>query len=228
MIRYARSGFRKGRGFPVAFGQPANHLDCQRFSGQELSSRECRSSRRIHGAFGFPIVVGKEVLAVIDFFSPEVREPDEELLKLVTGIGAQIGQFTERRKAERRSSELFKRERAARAEAEKANRLKDEFLATLSHELRTPLNAVIGWSRMLGSGGWTVKFQTCARSDREKRLAQKQIIEDILDVSRVITGKLQLNLSHVDLVTVVAPHSMLCARRWKRRRSQLKPLLTRV
>ena len=54
--------------------------------------------------------------------------------------------------AEEQRTELLRREQSARADAEKANRLKDEFLATLSHELRTPLNAVIGWSRMLGSG----------------------------------------------------------------------------
>jgi PAS domain S-box-containing protein len=158
----------------------------------------------LHGAFGFPILLGKEVWGVIEFFSPDIREPDEELLRMVAGIGGQIGQFTERRRAEKESAELFKRERAARADAEKANRLKDEFLATLSHELRTPLNAVIGWSRMLGSGRLDRESSTHALEVIERNAwAQKQIIEDILDVSRVITGKLQLNLGPVDLITVV-------------------------
>jgi len=158
----------------------------------------------LHGAFGFPILLGKEVWGVFEFFSPDIREPDEELLRMVAGIGGQIGQFTERRRAEKESAELFKRERAARADAEKANRLKDEFLATLSHELRTPLNAVIGWSRMLGSGRLDRESSTHALEVIERNAwAQKQIIEDILDVSRVITGKLQLNLGPVDLITVV-------------------------
>ncbi len=112
--------------------------------------------------------------------------------------------ITERKRAEEAANELYKRERAARAEAEKANRLKDEFLATLSHELRTPLNAVIGWSRMLGSGRLDQEDAKHALEVIERNAwAQKQIIEDILDVSRVITGKLQLNLGPVDLVAVV-------------------------
>lgn len=158
----------------------------------------------LRGAFAFPVLVGGEVWGVIEFFSSEIREPDDELLKLAAGIGGQIGQFTERRRAEEERAEMFKRERAARADAEKANRLKDEFLATLSHELRTPLNAVIGWSRMLGSGRLDRESSDHALEVIERNAwAQKQIIEDILDVSRVITGKLQLNLAAVDLVTVV-------------------------
>jgi PAS domain S-box-containing protein len=111
---------------------------------------------------------------------------------------------TQRKRTEEESNELIQRERAARAEAEKANRLKDEFLATLSHELRTPLNAVIGWSRMLGSGRLDREDAQHALEVIERNAwAQKQIIEDILDVSRVITGKLQLNLGAVDLVAIV-------------------------
>ncbi|MGI9065409.1 MAG: PAS domain S-box protein [Pyrinomonadaceae bacterium] len=158
----------------------------------------------LHGAFGFPILLGGDVWGVIEFFSSEIREPDDELLRLAAGIGGQIGQFNERRRAEEERAELFKRERAARADSEKANRLKDEFLATLSHELRTPLNAVIGWSRMLGSGRLDRDSSQHALQVIERNAwAQKQIIEDILDVSRVITGKLQLNLGPLDLITVV-------------------------
>ncbi|MDQ3665701.1 MAG: PAS domain S-box protein [Acidobacteriota bacterium] len=158
----------------------------------------------IVSAFGFPILLGDEVLGVLDFFSREHREPDDELLQLAASIGGQIGQFTKRKRAEDERAELLGRERAARADAEKANRLKDEFLATLSHELRTPLNAVIGWSRMLSSGRLDEDSTTHALEVIERNAwSQKQIIEDILDVSRVITGKLQLNLAPVDLVAVV-------------------------
>ncbi len=158
----------------------------------------------LRGAFAFPIMLGAEVWGVMEFFSPEIREPDQELLQLVAGIGGQIGQFAQRKRAEDDRAELFRSERAARAEAERANRLKDEFLATLSHELRTPLNAVIGWARMLSSGRLDRESAKHAMEVIERNAwAQKQIIEDILDVSRVITGKLQLNLSTVDLVNVV-------------------------
>jgi PAS domain S-box-containing protein len=109
-----------------------------------------------------------------------------------------------RKKTEEKMAQLLVRERAARADAEKANRLKDEFLATLSHELRTPLNAVIGWARILKAGRLDNESSLHAIEVIERNAwAQKQIIEDILDVSRVITGKLQLHLGPVDLIAVV-------------------------
>ncbi|HTG14763.1 MAG TPA: ATP-binding protein, partial [Blastocatellia bacterium] len=99
---------------------------------------------------------------------------------------------------------LLTRERMARAEAESANRFKDEFLATVSHELRTPLNAIIGWSHLLRNGA--IDGATAARGvetiERNAR-AQAQLIEDILDVSRVITGKLRLNIGSVDVASVI-------------------------
>jgi signal transduction histidine kinase/ActR/RegA family two-component response regulator len=102
------------------------------------------------------------------------------------------------------SEELLSREQIARADAENANRMKDEFLATVSHELRTPLNAIIGWSHMLRSG--RLDQPTFARAletiDRNAK-AQAQLIEDILDVSRVITGKLRLNMASVDVAAII-------------------------
>jgi signal transduction histidine kinase/CheY-like chemotaxis protein len=158
----------------------------------------------LRGGFGFPILLGQEVLGVLEFFSREIREPDEELFKMMMSLGGQIGQFTKRRRAEEERADLLERERTARTDAEKANRLKDEFLATVSHELRTPLNAVIGWSRMLRSGRLDPESAHHALEVIERNAcAQKQIIEDILDVSRVITGKLQLTLGPVDLVAIV-------------------------
>lgn len=158
----------------------------------------------LHGGFGFPILLDKEVIGVLEFFSHEIKDPDDELLRMVSSVGGQIGQFTKRQRAEEERADFLERERSARTDAERANRLKDEFLATVSHELRTPLNAVIGWSRMLRSGRLDADSAVHALEVIERNAwAQKQIIEDILDVSRVITGKLQLTLGPVDLVAVV-------------------------
>lgn len=158
----------------------------------------------LHAGFGLPILMDKEVLGVLEFFSREIKDPDEELLRMMNSIGGQIGQFTKRKRAEEERADFLQRERSARTEAERANRLKDEFLATVSHELRTPLNAVIGWSRMLRSGRLDAESASHALEVIERNAwAQKQIIEDILDVSRVITGKLQLTLGPVDLVATI-------------------------
>lgn len=196
---------KKGVGLPGRIWELGKPVWINNVSADDNFPRASVAIREgLRGAFGFPIMLGSEVWGVIEFFSPEIREPDEELLRLAAGIGGQIGQFTQRKRAEDDRADLFRRERAARAEAEEANRLKDEFLAALSHELRTPLNAVIGWSRMLGSGRLDREGAKHALAVVERNAwAQKKIIEDILDVSRVITGKLQLNLSPVDLVSVI-------------------------
>jgi PAS domain S-box-containing protein len=92
----------------------------------------------------------------------------------------------------------------AREEAEAANRLKDEFLATLSHELRTPLTAVLGWARMLRGGELDESAAHRALEIIERNAeAQQQLIEDVLDVSRIVTGKLRLDLRPVELLPLV-------------------------
>src|SRR5258705_8369171 len=197
--------FRKGVGLPGRIwksGKPFwidNVVEDPDFPRAPVALRE-----GLRGAFGFPILVGNDIWGVLEFLSSEIREPDSELMSLAAGIGGQIGQFTQRRRAEQELAELLESESRARADAENANRLKDEFLATLSHELRTPLNAVIGWSRMLNSGRLDRENSLHAQEVIERNAwAQKQIIEDILDVSRVITGKLQLHLHPVDLASVI-------------------------
>lgn len=107
-------------------------------------------------------------------------------------------------KAEIERAELLERESHARQEAEEASRLKEEFLATVSHELRTPLNAVVGWSRLLRSGQLDADGTTHAVEVIERNAAaQRQIIEDLLDVSRIITGKLRINTQPVDLLLII-------------------------
>ena len=93
----------------------------------------------------------------------------------------------------------------ARGEAENANRLKDEFLATLSHELRTPLNAILGWTSMLTRGQIEpARFPRVFEALDRNAQSQAQLIADVLDVSRIITGKLQLKPATVDVCDIVA------------------------
>lgn len=118
-------------------------------------------------------------------------------------IGSAID-ITERKQAEQEREEFLTREQAARTEAETANRMKDEFLATLSHELRTPLNAMLGWTQLLRTR--KLDQVTYARAletvDRNTR-SLASLIEDVLDVSRIIRGQLRLNVRPVQLVSVV-------------------------
>jgi PAS domain S-box-containing protein len=116
-----------------------------------------------------------------------------------------VRDLTARVRAERERDNLLERELAARREAESANRAKDEFLATLSHELRTPLNAIMGWSRMLIDGsldGEQSRRRALEVIDRNAQL-QATMVADILDVSRIITGGLRLDLRPVDLGSVI-------------------------
>ncbi len=99
---------------------------------------------------------------------------------------------------------MLKREHLAREEAETANRSKDEFLATVSHELRTPLNAILGWAHMLRANKLDRTTETHALETIERNAkAQAQLIEDILDVSRIVTGKLRLDVRPVELASVI-------------------------
>jgi PAS domain S-box-containing protein len=107
------------------------------------------------------------------------------------------------KRAEDEHAQAVVRERHAREEAEGANRAKDEFLATLSHELRTPLAAMVGWTRMLRTGNLTPeKSQKALETIERNAKAQADLIEDILDVSRIITGKLRLEVQAADLAVI--------------------------
>jgi signal transduction histidine kinase len=109
-----------------------------------------------------------------------------------------------RKQAEHERARLLVREQSARAEAEAANRNKDEFLATLSHELRTPLTAILGWSHLMRSKGLNEEeFMRGLDTIERNARSQSQLIDDLLDVSRIITGKLQIERTSVDLSKVI-------------------------
>jgi PAS domain S-box-containing protein len=124
----------------------------------------------------------------------------------VAGWIATATDIDHQKRVEEAHAALLVREQEARAQLEAANRSKDEFLATVSHELRTPLNAILGWTRMLRTGAVPLgpqldrALETIERNAR----AQTQLIEDILDVSRIIAGKLRVQIRRIDLRGVIS------------------------
>ena len=133
-----------------------------------------------------------------------IFEGEGEQRRAVSFVGTALD-VTETKRAQEAAQQLLESERAARAEAERASRMKDEFLATLSHELRTPLAAVLGWAQILGSGANPQEeisegVAVIARNAR----AQAQIIEDLLEMSRIVSGKIRLEVQPLQLEEVLA------------------------
>jgi signal transduction histidine kinase/CheY-like chemotaxis protein len=136
-----------------------------------------------------------------DALDLRVRERTDQLARANQRLRAVIAQ---RHRAEAERADLLVRERHARHEAERVNRMKDEFLATLSHELRTPLNAMLGWAQLLETGQLDPdRLQRAVKVIKNNAFAQKQLIEDILDVSRIVNGKMVLKLSSVDIRAII-------------------------
>jgi len=120
------------------------------------------------------------------------------------GFAKIMQDITGRKLAEEEREKLLLREQAARAEAEAANRAKDDFLAVVSHELRTPMTAIIGWAGMLRSGILDENRITLAMETIERNAnLQMQLIEDLLDISRIVRGDISLNFGSVDLAGVI-------------------------
>lgn len=154
-----------------------------------------------------------ELLGTMVFGHPEAGVFNERSERIVRGIAAQaaiavdnIRLYDATRRAAEERKVLLENEREARAEAERSSQMKDEFLATLSHELRTPLSAILGWSQVLRRGsrdGADLQrgLQTIERNAR----AQAQLIEDLLDMSRITSGKVLLDMQ------AIAPTSFIDA-----------------
>jgi PAS domain S-box-containing protein len=153
----------------------------------------------------------------VGHFETQRRARDGRVIDVSLGVspirdaqGAIIGaakvarDITERKRAETERERLLEAAEAARAEAVAANRMKDDFLATLSHELRTPLNAIVGWAKILRSSKVDAEDQEegLAAIDRNAH-AQTQIIEDLLDISRIVSGNMRLDVQRVNLADIL-------------------------
>jgi len=148
----------------------------------------------LHSAFGFPIEHGGEVLGIMEFFSHEIREPDPDLLEMVATLGSLMGQLLERRRIERRVNEQLR----------ESDRKKDEFLAILSHELRNPLAPLLHALELLRQAPRDTTHTEASLAVMERQLSQLvRLVDDLLDLSRITRGRLELRKELVELGAVV-------------------------
>ena len=144
-----------------------------------------------------PPAAGDEIGVVVNAFNDMLDRISDQTAELSRANAELQREVEERRRVERERTAALERERDA-------NRLKDEFLATLSHELRTPLNAVLGWARVLRSTRPEKATQERALESIERNArAQARLIEDLLEVSRIVIGKLRLHVREMDLAVIV-------------------------
>ncbi len=138
------------------------------------------------------------------FYSAWQRWFENRIYPNAFGVSIFVTDISDRKVAEAERDRLLQLEQTARTEAETANRIKDEFLAVLSHELRSPLNPILGWARLLQTREFdsAALKKAIATIERNAKL-QAQLIEDLLDVSRILQGKLNLNMFPVNLVLVI-------------------------
>ena len=144
-----------------------------------------------------PLMVEGAVLAVLSFhFAAPVNFTDD-YTALLRSVAQHCGQALDR-------ARLYEAAQRARADAESANRAKDEFLSTVSHELRTPLTAMLGWASMLRGGTLDPSRTTRAlEAIFSNATRQAQLIEDLLDVSRIVAGRASLDLDRIDVSEAV-------------------------
>ena len=151
--------------------------------------------------WGYPLVVDADPVGVLVVLMK--YDPPADAIDAMASVADVIALGVERALGEQQRATLLTSERRARKDAELANRVKDDFLATVSHELRTPLNAISGWAHMLRQGGLTPEKTTRALETIQRNaIAQSKLIEDLLDVSRIISGNARLELAPTDLVAV--------------------------
>ncbi|PQV63309.1 PAS domain S-box-containing protein [Abditibacterium utsteinense] len=198
------------------------HLTNQVIGDAQVADQEWAKREGMVAFAGFPLVVEDRLIGVAAIFA---RNPlTESSLQALSSISNAIALGIERKRGEEERARLLKNEQSARQEAESTNRIKDEFLATLSHELRTPLQAILGWSHLLKSGQLGEKDEESALETIERNArAQVQLIEDLLDVSRIITGKLRLDVQPLELSEVIeaAVHAVRPAAQAKNIRLQM-------
>ena len=175
--------------------------DCQPLSIERDAYTQAYSpllqERRIQSLMGVPLLVEGRVLGVVHVGTVEVRQFSSEDLQLLQLAGDRVAMAIDR-------ANLYEAEQIARQQAEAANRIKDEFLAMVSHELRTPLNSILGWAQILRNRKMNeAKVHKALETIERNAKQQAKLIDDILDVSRIIRGKIRLQVEPLNLVPII-------------------------
>jgi signal transduction histidine kinase/CheY-like chemotaxis protein len=192
--------FALGTGLPgrvLAAGRPAWVADITLDPNFPRAAAAAETGLR--AGMAFPVLVGREVAGVLEFFSRQVEEPNSAVLALMGDVGTQIGRVIERARAE----EALQTSKEA---AEVANQAKSVFLASMSHELRTPLNAIIGYSEMLEEDAADSGQEHLLPDLAKIRSAGRHllgVINDILDLSKIEAGKTELYLETFSVISLV-------------------------
>lgn len=161
---------------------------------QNFPRRKFLREGNVSTGLGFPVLIKKNVVAVLEFFAGSIEKPDQEFMNIMGSIGTQLGRITERVTIQK-----------AQKEAEKANQAKSEFLANMSHELRTPLNSIMGMTRMFTEDpDLSNDNRAMAGTVLKSATNLLEIVNDILDISKIEAGSMVLEKSGFDLKNMIA------------------------
>ena len=200
--------FTRGVGLPGrawANGKPLWILDVT--DDSNFPRRPLALKNGLKGASAFPVFSGTDVVAVLEFFASNAREPNASLLELMSQIGQQLGRVIERQRAEDAMRKTNQELTTARDKADAADKAKSAFLANMSHELRTPLNAIIGFSEILSTQIFgpigSERYLGYATDIHKSGTHLLGLINDILDISKLDAASLELKDDSVDLKAMI-------------------------